>query len=282
MNSQKVIKLLIIEDDSGEIALIEELLKDEANVKLKIEKTQSLSSAFGRLPQGNIDVVILDLMLPDSKGLDTFTAIYALIPEVPIVVLSGMDDDKFATQAVSMGAQDYLVKGTFNGHLLLRSLLYAIERNRLQLELAKMRHEASHRQEMISLDRLSGSPKASITSQMLGKSSLRDGNRQIFDDFVNKYCDITESALQQRIYKTEAGIAEPLLAMAEQLGFMKSGPRDVVEIHSEALKLKLNGMNMAKAQLCMEESRFILLELMGNLASYYRNYFILFRKNLDL
>lgn len=160
-------------------------------------------------------------------------------------------------------------------------MLYAIERNRLKLELALERYENSLRQEMLSLGRLSGDPQASITSQMLGKSSLREGNKQIFNSFVKTYSEITDNAVQHRIYKTENSIQEPLLMLAEQLGFLKSGPRDVVEIHSEALKQKLEGMNTAKAQLYMEECRFILLELMGDLVSYYRNYFISFRKNID-
>ncbi|MBF0318225.1 MAG: response regulator [Nitrospirae bacterium] len=274
----KVLNLLIIEDDKGEVALIEEYLHKQPNVRFKIEQAYSLSEVSAKLAKGGTDIVILDLMLPDSKGLDTFTAVSTLIPDVPIVILSGMDDDTYAIQSVALGAQDYLVKGAFDGHLLLRFLLYAIERNKLQLELAKRRQEKNNTDEIQSLDRLSGAPRASITSQMLGKTSLRNENSEIFDNFTTIYSEILDVAVQQRIYKADNNVQELLHSLAEKLGFLKSGPRDIVEIHSEALKMKIQGMNMGKVQLYMEESRLTLLELMGNLVSYYRNYFIMYRK----
>ncbi|KWT91954.1 response regulator [Candidatus Magnetominusculus xianensis] len=275
----KTINLLIIEADAAEVAGIEGLLAEKASVDIKVKHADSFSSASVMLSQDTVDIVLLDLMLPDSELINTYSIVQFLIPEIPIVIFSSTDDVSVAAMALSLGAQDYLVKGTFDGHTLLRSLLYAIERNRLRMDMLKVQYEHGHRQEFMSLERLTGSPKAAITSQMMGKSSLRQSSSETFVNFVNKYCEILDAAVDQRIYKTENKIQDDLLSLSEQLGFLKAGPRDVVEIHSESLKLKLNAVNMAKAQLYLEEGRFIILELMGDLVTYYQNYFIVFRKN---
>ncbi|MCG6551551.1 MAG: response regulator [Candidatus Magnetominusculus sp. LBB02] len=277
---EKTINLLIIEADAKEAARIEALLAEKASVNIKVDHADSFSQASLKLSQCSVDIVLLDLMLPDSELLNTYSIVQFLIPEKPIVILSKAEDDDFVAQtAVSMGAQDCLAKGTFDGHSLLRSLLYAIERNRLRMDMLKIQYEHGHSLELKSLERLSGSSRSAITSQMLGKSSLRESSVETFNNFVTKYCEILDAAVEQRIYKTENQIQDDLLSLSEQLGFLKSGPRDVVEIHSESLKLKLNEVNMAKAQLYLEEGRFIVLELMGNLVTYYLNYFIVFRKN---
>jgi signal transduction histidine kinase len=85
-----------------------------------------------RLSEPDLDVVLLDLSLPDSQGLDTFTSVRTHAPDVAIVVLSGLDDETLAVRAVQEGAQDYLVKGQVDGGAILRSMRYAIERQRLE------------------------------------------------------------------------------------------------------------------------------------------------------
>ncbi|MBF0336913.1 MAG: response regulator [Nitrospirae bacterium] len=276
------VRALIIEDDHTDVELIDEYLSlEESDFKLEVETVGRLSEGLERLSKGDTDVVLLDLTLPDSNGLDTFIAVYSRFSGVPIVILSGVDNGKFASQAVYMGAQDYLVKGRFDGNLLVRSMRYAIERHRLQTELAATRQQQNNQQEMLSLSRLSGAPTASVTAQMLGKLSLREGAGQIFQQTVSRYCELLEFAIEHRIYKTNHNVSEGLLAIAEQLGYLKAGPRDVVEIHSEAIKKKIEGINLFKSNLYIEEGRMILLELMGDLASYYRNHFVTYRKSSD-
>lgn len=88
-------------------------------------------------------MVFLDLSLPDSRGLDTFSRVYAQAPQVPIIVLTGLDDEQVAVQAVRKGAQDYLVKGYVDSNLLVRAMHYAVERKRaLEEELQAQVHPA--------------------------------------------------------------------------------------------------------------------------------------------
>jgi len=98
-------------------------------------RADRLSAGTRRLEQGDIDVILLDLDLPDSHGVDTFTKVYAQAQEKPIVVLTGLADETVGVKAVSGGAQDYLVKGQVDGNLISRSIRYAIERKRMEQEL---------------------------------------------------------------------------------------------------------------------------------------------------
>src|SRR4029077_2552358 len=97
---------------------------------LKLEHVDRLDAALARLSCEHFDVVLLDLSLPDEQGLNTLLRTHAHAPKVPIVILTGLDDEAMAVKAVRAGAQDYLVKGRVDGDLLVRSMRYATERGR--------------------------------------------------------------------------------------------------------------------------------------------------------
>ena len=124
------IHVLLVEDNPGDARLFLELVRDTGAGRLKLEHVTRLSAALDRLSDGHFDVVLLDLSLPDEQGLATLTRTHAHAPSVPIVVLTGLDDEALAVKAVRAGAQDYLVKGRVDGDLLVRSMRYATERAR--------------------------------------------------------------------------------------------------------------------------------------------------------
>ncbi|MBA3761424.1 MAG: response regulator [Gemmatimonadales bacterium] len=128
------IKLLLVEDNPGDVRLIQELLETGA-VPFSLEVATSLATALQRLPSGGIDVLLLDLGLPDSRGLSTFTSIHARMPALPIIVFTGFGDQSLALKVVQQGAQDYLVKGQVDSHLIWRAIRYAVERERGSREL---------------------------------------------------------------------------------------------------------------------------------------------------
>ncbi|MBN1813035.1 MAG: PAS domain S-box protein [Anaerolineae bacterium] len=125
-------KILLIEDNPGDARLLRETLVEIKDASFELEWVDRLSTGLERLADGGIDAILLDLSLPDSQGLATFTQVYAQSPYVPITVLSGLDDAELAIQAVREGAQDYLVKGKIDGNLLARAIRYAIERKRTE------------------------------------------------------------------------------------------------------------------------------------------------------
>jgi len=125
-------RVFLIEDNPGDARLIRGLLAEAGNSLFDLGHADCLSTGLKRLAEGGIDVLLLDLSLPDSQGLDSVSKVIAKAPKVPIVVMSGLDDESVAIKAVQEGAQDYLVKGSVDAKLLARSLRYAIERQQLR------------------------------------------------------------------------------------------------------------------------------------------------------
>src|SRR4030095_10548921 len=132
------IKVLLVEDNAGDALLLRETVAD-ANGALDSTHEKKLAPALTRLEKERFDVVLLDLSLPDSHGIETFHKIRKRAPEAPVVMLTGLDDETTAVEAMSQGAQDYLVKGETNGHALLRSMRYAIERTRREFAERELR-----------------------------------------------------------------------------------------------------------------------------------------------
>lgn len=127
----KPISVLLIEDSPDDAVLIQWYLSNAMKVPHEVKHADRLSKGLGFLGSGGFDVVLLDLGLPDGQGLSTFEKVHAQAPGVPIIVLTGHDDDDLAVEAVQKGAQDYLVKGKVDGSLVGRSIRYAIERQKL-------------------------------------------------------------------------------------------------------------------------------------------------------
>ncbi len=123
------IRALLVEDNPGDARLIREMLRSS---EVELVHADRLASGLQVLKQEGLDVVLLDLSLPDSQGFETFQAAHAAAPTMPVVVLSGLDDQDLALHAVQEGAQDYLVKGQVDGGTIIRAMRYAIERQRLE------------------------------------------------------------------------------------------------------------------------------------------------------
>ena len=139
-----VVRVLLVEDNPADVDLIQEALEEGAldpafaGSALRLEQVDRLATALERLSAGEIDVVLLDLSLPDSHGFSTFVRLVRAAPRTPIVVLSGLDDEAMAIRAVREGAQDYLVKGQADGKTLTRSIHYAVERKHAEDERARL------------------------------------------------------------------------------------------------------------------------------------------------
>lgn len=125
------IKILLVEDDLVDADLLVNLLELVPSIQFDMIHVKRLQEAIARLGGEPFDVVLLDLSLPDSQGVDTVKKMYQRSPTVPIVILSGLEDQSVALQAVQNGAQDYLVKGEFESDLLVRAIRYAIERGKI-------------------------------------------------------------------------------------------------------------------------------------------------------
>jgi PAS domain S-box-containing protein len=125
-------RILLVEDNPGDIRLLQEYLKEGSACRFQITQAGRLSMGLERLAEARFDAVLLDLSLPDSHGLDTLVRLHEAAKDVPIVVLTGIEDEALGVRLIQAGAQDYLVKGYVTGPLLVRSLRYAAERKRAE------------------------------------------------------------------------------------------------------------------------------------------------------
>ncbi len=137
MTESQEIRVLLIEDNPGDLHLLEEYFAELSNVKFKLQHVQRMVEALDFLGKQSYDVVLLDLGLPDSQGVETFARVHARSPQVPILVLTGLDDEVAGGEALKHGAQDYLVKKDVKPQLLGKAIRYAIERHHATAELER-------------------------------------------------------------------------------------------------------------------------------------------------
>ncbi|MCL4791030.1 MAG: EAL domain-containing protein [Gammaproteobacteria bacterium] len=156
-------KLLLVEDNQADVEFLAASLRRQRASDVEMVNVQSLGSATERLAGEKFDIVLLDLHLPDASGLECIDAIQAIDNEIPIVVLSGQDDEEFAVSILNKGAQDYLVKWEGQGRTILRSVRYAIERKRSELRLNYM----------AQFDALTGIPNRQYFNDQLTRATAR-------------------------------------------------------------------------------------------------------------
>src|SRR6202790_5527535 len=131
--SKKPIKvLLLVEDNQGDARLLQEMLNEPSLNGTEVAHVTTMSDAESHLGNHVVDIIVLDLGLPDAQGLEAVRGTHAAAPRLPLVVLTALDDESLAARALQEGAQDYLIKGQIEPRGLLRALRYAIERKNME------------------------------------------------------------------------------------------------------------------------------------------------------
>lgn len=162
---EKCIRVLLVEDNPGDVRLIKEMLASPAyfGVTYQLSQVEILSVAVQMCSINPIDVILLDLNLPDSAGMETLQSLNGMFPQIPIIVLTGLNDAELTMQSVQHGAQDYVTKEECTSQLLTRVIHYAIERKRIE---AQLKYLATH-------DFLTGLPNRALFYDRLGLATKR-------------------------------------------------------------------------------------------------------------
>ncbi len=209
MSVEKAIKILLVEDEPADVVLVKRALSKSASARFSFdtEVVGRLSHAIEHLHNDVFDVVLLDLGLPDSRGLETVESVYAASPDTPIVVLTGLSDEEVGIQAMQKGAQDYLLKKHYD--ILARAIRYAIERQkeinrrkRVEGALQSAHDELEKRKELLEAQ----SELRTILTDAI-PLLLRGAPPEKANMFIQQMCDNIEDALGKK-YLAEAEVVD--------------------------------------------------------------------------
>ena len=263
--------ILLIEDNPADVRLIQKMLSDgAASPRFDLTYLEALSEAKAYLETQQPDLILLDLHLSDADGLDAIASVLTQYPQTPVVILSGLGDEALALKAVQMGAQDYLPKRMLNRDLLVRTIRHAVERHRILQALAAARRREQQEAELRRVEAMAMARSTSVTGQLYGALSLRESLPELFAHLIKRYSMVLDLSLDEQAFRETPEVSPHLQDLAEQLGFVRAGPRDVTELHVAALNHKIKQEPPARAHAYFEEGRIVLIELMGHLLSYYR------------
>src|SRR6202048_125547 len=142
MNKKSIKVLLLVEDNPADVRLLREMFREQGAHRTELTQVETMGQAEKHLAGGAVDIILLDLGLPDAQGLESIRRARAVAPHVPLVVLTALEDESMAAQALQAGVQDYLIKGQIDARGLLRALRYAVERKSMQEELFEEKERA--------------------------------------------------------------------------------------------------------------------------------------------
>ncbi len=273
MNAHAV-RVLIVEDNPADARLIVESLRGSSGRSFEARIATSLAEAFSEARAVPCDVALLDLSLPDADGLQTVETFMAQLPDLPFVVSTGNNDEQLGLQAVGLGASDFLPKNEASAHALSRCLAYAIERRRLIVEREAARRMALESQELAQLSGLA-TDTGDIDAAGGSRSGFRERHPEQFERVRDIYTGIARAALAEQRHQIDSDVSGRLRQVAELLGGWQCGPGDVVDVHVAAIE---QGEQTRTDRLRAAEVRFLLIELLGYLVSYYRDLAI-YRQN---
>lgn len=268
-HSKEMITILFIEDDLGDVELVKEALnRKDREYSFEICSFTRLREGLGAISRMDIDIILLDLSLPETQGLQTFEKVRENAPHIPIVVLTALNDEKVAIQTLHLGAQDYLLKDEIQGGSLIRTLRYALERYRLLRKL-----EDEYQQKLQRKEKEFARAIAYYQSY-LGVDKNKTTVDLADDVLTNIIPDYYRVLMQyiQSVRLREALPSDEVKDIVRRLVKLKAGARDVVRIHLTALKQLIQRMNSVKEQEFSSDARLLLIEVLGDLVDLYRSY----------
>lgn len=262
-------KLLVIEDDPGDVRLTQ-LHLQRVGFEHELESAASMAAGLELAAARGHDLILTDLGLPDADGTTVVERLIEVVPEVPVVVLSGSEDEGVAS--VRAGAQDFIPKSELSGVGLVRSIRFAIERQGLGLRLARDEDEVRARVSgagTLELGRLRNG--LSLRSEGPAAPTLRESAPKVYATLAERYAELLQAALSAEAVE-EVEHVEGCYALADKLAYMASEPSDLIDLHMSALHqvtAELSAKRESAAKVG-EAATELLIRMLSYLASAYR------------
>lgn len=301
------VRILFVDDDEEDYMLVQDLLSSINDLTIEIDWESDFGRALEKLLGDEYDLCLLDYYLGEHNGLDLLKTAIAGGAHPSFVMLTGRGNRRVDLEAMNVGADFYVDKNQLDAFDLERAIRYSLEHNyilrtvqelneqleariaertqmlveakeqleneiaereRIEAQLRDVRYE---RQEE-TLNQIARPPQTRVTAQLLGIRTLRETDRGIYDQLVKNYSTLIDQTIEQRLYRVDHDVSDQLRTLADYIGSLRLSPRDVVEIHNGALKSRNDIFAPGKAEIYVEEGRLLILELMGYLTAYYRNF----------
>jgi signal transduction histidine kinase len=193
---KKPLQVLVVEDNAGDVRLLREMFSGEKVGSFEITHLLRMSEAEAHLAKGGVDITLLDMGLPDGHGLETVRRARAAAPNIPLIILTGLDDEALAAEAMTQGAQDYMIKGQIESRALPRALRHAIDRHRMQTETDLIRtHQMEFKDEFLS--HVSHELRSPLTAVRQFVSILLDGLAGDLNPEQRQYLEIVLRNVKQ-------------------------------------------------------------------------------------
>lgn len=264
------LRILLVEDNLADAELLEDVLKGSREARFEFAQAGTLVEALRIATTVALDLVLLDLSLPDAQDVRGLLTLRSAAPHLPIIVFTGRDDEAMAMRAVQEGAQDYLIKGQLDAHLLIRSFRYAIERTRAQEMERKLaaaqaaRAEAErqierYRRELTNL-RSAVAPQAARRAEHAGELA----------DLRAAYGALLDLAFEKQAYNVPNELTRGVQELARELFDRGAGPVEVVGIHGHELDTRTEPDNWVRSRTYVEVGRLMLIRVLGELLALYR------------
>jgi DNA-binding response OmpR family regulator len=266
------LRVLTVEDNSELQEYLALELQDAeliAGRSTDVVAASDLQQALELLADGGIDLVLLDLGLSDSSGLDTVFRVTEAAPAIPVVVVTGSVTEESAEQVLLAGAQDFLVKGTYSGAALQRQLRFVLARHRHTLELFTSMAHSGDDEDLTRLESL-GASGVGVASRSLGRVTLSETYPEAFAAARDEYSQLVHSRLEERGLHVDYQVSSRTRAVAWDLGHLRATPRDVVDVHLAAVRALTEGKGRTRARALLRSGEGLLTETLGHLAAFYR------------
>ncbi|MCG8423998.1 MAG: response regulator [Proteobacteria bacterium] len=261
-------RVLLLEDNPGDVRLVCKHLEAIPDLSYAVTHVEHCAAAVDMLRKATLDIVLVDLNLPDTHGIATVNQLRPASAGVPLVVLTEIDDEEFARDCIAAGAHDYLRKAEIGPVTLRRAIGLAVLRTRetriRETRIRELEHTLSRYREMSS-----AAIPTPVTQSLASAAPVKDRAPADFDTLRNEYVELFAGYLRQLIVEA----SKPQVTMnriASRLGDLGGSPRDLIDLHVSALDSVVSGQNSTRVQACVVDGRLLALEMMGLLVDYYR------------
>ena len=259
--------VLLVDDDPDDYVIVRDLLSEIEGLEVNLDWESSYEAGLEAIEREQHQVYLLDYRLGQRDGLELLKQAIKNGCKAPMIPSTGQGERAVDLEAMNAGADDYLLKDRVDSTTLERSIRYALERRRLLMEIEQREREL----EVRSLEQLSQPQATEVASQLVGNAPLRETLPDIFEELVGRYWNLLEIVLEGEPSDEGYDVRRELGEIGQQLGSLNVGPSDVVAIHADAFKQKIRDAKPQKAQAYIRESRLLIIELLSNLVTFYRN-----------